>query len=508
MPVAFSAPGVYVEELPSGVRTITGVPTSVTAFVGRCRRGATGPTERPIAVSSWGEFVRVCGDVWADSELPTAVQHYFLAGGVSALIVRVVHEDALADPNVATSTAFDLGGGLVLQASSPGAWANDLRVTVVHPVPPLEPADPQMFHLIIEREVEPGTFVEVEAHRQLSVDPDSARNLQRVLAARSTVLRASTDSPPRPAEVAQDTPSANGNDGAAPTDTEMEAAFDRLQYADIVNLVCVPPYAADGGSPAVTVYDAALAAAEPLRAIVLVDPPDTWGDVATAAAMTGLTGLQSPNVAMTYPAVRASDPTRDGLERAFPPSAFFAGVISKTDATRGVWVSPAGMDARMPGVTGLDQPLTNAEIGQLNQRGVNALVRRGLAGPVIWGSRTSFGADTRASEWKHLAVRRLALYIEESLRRGLQWAVFEPNDAPLHAQIRIAVGGFMQQLFRAGAFAGAQVRDAYEVKCDGETTTPEDVARGIVNIVVRFAPLRPAEFVVLTFQQMAGQAGG
>ncbi|MCR9162481.1 MAG: phage tail sheath family protein [Nannocystaceae bacterium] len=476
------------------------MPTSVTAFVGRCRRGESESTERPIEVSSWGEFVRRCGDVWAQSDLPTAVQQYFLAGGVRALIVRVVHA---ADTTVAS---FDLGGGLELQATSLGSWPNELVVRVEHPNPALGSVDPSTFHLSIGT----GTgddFVAAEVHRLVSVDPSSARNVQRVLRAKSSLLRATTDTAPRPAAIDYTT-SSPGDDGSAPTNTEMEEALERLRLADVVNLICIPPYAASGGSPHPDVYTAAVAVAEELRSMVLVDPPDGWTSVADAASMSGVTSLAHRNVIMTYPAVRAPDPVQDGLERAYAPSAFMAGVISRSDGERGVWFSPAGMDAKLRGVTSLEQPLTEAEIGQLNQRGVNALVERGLAGPVVWGSRTAVGADTRASQWKYIAVRRLALYIEESLRRGLQWAVFEPNDAPLHAQIRMAVGGFMQQLFRDGAFAGSQVRDAYEVKCDAETTTPDDVARGIVNIIVRFAPLKPAEFVVLTFQQMAGQAGG
>lgn len=500
MPTQLSAPGVYVEELPSGVRTIVGVPTSVTAFVGRTRRGVADADARPIAISSWGDFVRNCGDLWAQSELPTAVQQYFLAGGSQALIVRVTHA---ADTTTAT---FVLGGGLVLEATSPGSWPNELVVRVEHPNADLGAAvDPSTFHLSIGT----GTgddFVATEVHRLVSVDPGSARNVQRVLRAQSSLLRATTDTAPRPGE-ADVTPTTDGSDGSPPTDGEMEAAFERLRLADVVNLICVPPYDAAGSDPATAVYDSARVVAEELRAMLLVDPPAAWNSVATAAAMTGLTGLQSPNVVMTYPAVHASDPVRDGLERTFAPSAFLAGVISSNDAKRGVWFSPAGLEAPLRGVTGFDRGLTEAEIGQLNQRGVNALVMRGLAGPVVWGARTAVGADTRASDWKYIGVRRLALYIEESLRRGLQWAVFEPNDAPLHAQIRAAVGGFMQQLFRAGAFAGSQVRDAYDVKCDAETTTAEDAARGIVNIIVRFAPLKPAEFVVLTFQQMAGQAG-
>ena len=123
----------------------------------------------------------------------------------------------------------------------------------------------------------------------------------------------------------------------------------------------------------------------------------------------------------------------------------------------------------------------------------------------MWGARTLAGANALASEWKYAPVRRLALFLEESLYRGSQWVVFEPNDEPLWAQIRLNVGAFMQNLFRQGAFQGTTPRDAYLVKCDRETTTQNDINNGIVNIVVGFAPLKPAEFVIIKIQQLAGQ---
>ena len=127
------------------------------------------------------------------------------------------------------------------------------------------------------------------------------------------------------------------------------------------------------------------------------------------------------------------------------------------------------------------------------------------AGRIVWGARTLQGDDRLASEWKYVPVRRTALYIEESLFRGTQWVVFEPNDEPLWAQIRLNVGSFMHDLFRQGAFQGTTPKDAYFVKCDKETTTQSDINHGIVNIVVGFAPLKPAEFVIIKLQQMAGQ---
>jgi len=153
----------------------------------------------------------------------------------------------------------------------------------------------------------------------------------------------------------------------------------------------------------------------------------------------------------------------------------------------------------------LSYKLTDGENGQLNPIGVNCLRTFPVIGNVVWGARTLEGADLLASEWKYVPVRRLALFIEESLYRGTQWVVFEPNDEPLWAQIRLNVGAFMHNLFRQGAFQGTSPREAYFVKCDGETTTQNDIDLGIVNILVGFAPLKPAEFVIIKIQQIAGE---
>jgi phage tail sheath protein FI len=157
------------------------------------------------------------------------------------------------------------------------------------------------------------------------------------------------------------------------------------------------------------------------------------------------------------------------------------------------------------GVPQLSVPLTDAENGELNPLGINCLRALPPAGRVVWGARTLQGDNRLASEWKYIPVRRTALFIEESLFRGLKWAVFEPNDEPLWAQIRLNAGSFMHSLFRQGAFQGATPREAYFVKCDKETTTQSDIDSGIVNVVVGFAPLKPAEFVVIKIQQIAGQ---
>ena len=196
------------------------------------------------------------------------------------------------------------------------------------------------------------------------------------------------------------------------------------------------------------------------------------------------------------------DPLRDNQLETFAPCGAIAGLYARTDATRGVWKAPAGLDAALTGIDRLEVPLTDDENGVLNPLGVNCLRSFPGLGRVIWGARTMRGTDQLGDEYKYVPVRRLALFLEESLFRGTQWVVFEPNDEPLWAQIRLNIGAFMQQLFRQGAFQGTSPRDAYFVKCDRETTTQDDIDRGIVNIAVGFAPLKPAEFVVISIQQI------
>jgi uncharacterized protein len=182
-----------------------------------------------------------------------------------------------------------------------------------------------------------------------------------------------------------------------------------------------------------------------------------------------------------------------------------AGLYARTDSARGVWKAPAGMEASLANVQKLDYKLSDPENGALNPLAINCLRTFTGYGNVAWGARTLYGEDQRGSEWKYVPIRRLALYLEESLYRGTKWVVFEPNDEPLWAQIRLNIGAFMHSLFRQGAFQGKSPRDAYLVKCDAETTTQDDRNRGMVNILVGFAPLKPAEFVIIKIQQMAGQ---
>jgi phage tail sheath protein FI len=285
-----------------------------------------------------------------------------------------------------------------------------------------------------------------------------------------------------------------------------------LDKADLFNLLCIPPDTRAGDTTA-TVYQSAMTYCQKRRAMLLVDSPAAWSankDTAAARARSGLSALglsgdAARNVALYFPRVLESDPLRNGQSDVFVACGIVAGVTARTDTTRGVWKAPAGIDAAMNGVQALQVNLSDDENGMLNPLGINCLRNLPAAGLVLWGARTARGADQLADEYKYVPVRRLALYIEESLYRGTQWVVFEPNDEPLWAQIRLNVGAFMHGLFRQGAFQGQTPKDAYFVKCDKETTPQDQINLGIVNIVVGFAPLKPAEFVVLKLQQMAGQ---
>ncbi len=502
MAVQPTYPGVYVEEVPSGARTIIGVATSVTAFVGRAARG---DTERWIRCFSFADFERACGGLWSQSELGYAVYHFFQNGGGEALISRVV--------NGAETASLTLDGSLELSAANPGEWGENLRVTISHgsaggldEVP-----DAQTFHLTVF-EVDPDeadfekSIVAREEFLYVSINEDSPRYLRRVLAQQSALIRLSAHSGARPSVCTRQALT-DGDDGADGGEADYQGAIDRLESADTVNMLCVPPPTRDGETSLGT-WSEALAFCQRRRAVLLVDPPPSWSSPDAAADLTGLDSLRSPNSAFFYPSLLVADPLQENRLRSFAPCGAVAGTIARTDGERGVWKAPAGTDARLRGVGAPSRRLTDDENGIINSRGVNALRDLSLVGPVIWGARTGVGADEMASEWKYLPVRRLALNIEESLLRGTRWAVFEPNDEPLWAQLRAAIRSFMHQLFRAGAFQGQKPADAYLVRCDASTTTQADIDRGVVNIIVGFAPLKPAEFVILKFQQIAGQAAG
>jgi uncharacterized protein len=534
MPITPTYPGVYIEEIPSGVRTITGVATSITAFIGRALRGET---NEPVTINSFGDFERTFGGLQANYPMSYAVRDFYLNGGSQAVIVRLFKDPASGDGK-ARLTADNLK----LEAASPGKWGNELTVKIDYAGITDEVAQrfnptfthSDLFNLTVLDNPPNGP---IEVIRNLSVK-EGPRRVDRVLAQESQLVRLQkksdgtpdlpdtipaetpADADPTnpdadPAQIAKFTGGDNSqalDSGAYTGDENNKTGLFSLEKTDLFNLLCIPPDKRDESTPE-TVYQTAMEYCKDRRAMLIVDPPAAWSaNKATAAATArsglgglGLSGVEARNAALYFPRVVQADPLREGQFDTFVPCGVVAGVIARTDVQRGVWKAPAGLDAALNGTQGLDVNLTDEENGILNPLGINCLRSFPVTGRVVWGARTLRGADQLADEYKYVPVRRLALYIEESLYRGTQWVVFEPNDEPLWSQIRLNVGAFMQNLFRQGAFQGKTPQEAYFVKSDKETTTQNDINLGIVNIVVGFAPLKPAEFVIIKIQQMAGQ---
>ncbi|MEM9305176.1 MAG: phage tail sheath C-terminal domain-containing protein [Pseudomonadota bacterium] len=519
MAISPTYPGVYIQEIDSGVRTVVGVPTSIAAFVGRTQKG---PVNEPTPCFNMGEFNRRFGGLWAGSSVSYAVDDFFENGGGQCLIVRLYEEDG-AD-GFATLTA----GSLQLRAVSPGSWGNALTITVTHP----ELADPEgakaaaaKYGLavgdIFDIEVKDTASGLTETFRTLSLKESAGqRRYDRVLESESGLveaLPAAAFSDARPANDATDVAS-DGDDGAALADATYLGDPDRktgihaLRKADIFNLLCIPPDERDGTLDK-SVREGAAAFCAEMRAFYIVDPPADWDANAEEAVTRAKTAqldatdqvlplAYADYAALYFPRLLKRDPLRGGQIDKFPPCGAVAGVMARTDVNRGVFKAPAGIAATLLNTHALTVKLTDAENGVLNPIAVNCLRSFRNVGRVVWGARTLKGLDVLSDDYKYVSVRRLALFIEESLYRSTQWVVFEGNDEPLWAQIRLSIGAFMQRLFRQGAFQGSNPRDAFYVRCDSSTTTPDDINRGIVNIVVGFAPLQPAEFVVISIQQI------
>jgi len=491
MPVVLSYPGVYIEEVPSGVRTITGVATSIALVLGWAPRG---PIDRAVRRTSFADFERTYGGLDARSLLGYSVRHFFENGGADAYVLRIAAGDAV--------TATCAIGDLDISASSPGDWAGDYQVRLTP-----RADDATRFRLDVLHV--PSNGAVVESFENLSMTETDGRFVEAMVNGRSAFIAVDATSTTAPGGATVDLDATlAGSVGTVfgPADAAFRTALlarfgtgtitDRI---DLFNLVFVP------GLVDSMTLQALQGHCRDRRAFLIVDAPDNETVATMPAALANLTGDDAPNSAIYFPWVRAPDPLQNGALRALPPSGYVAGIYARTDSTRGVWKAPAGSDASLSGASGLLIAMSDPENGQLNPRAINCLRTLPVYGNVVWGARTLHGDNDRGSEWKYVPVRRTALFLEESLYRGTQWVVFEPNDEPLWAQIRLNVGAFMQNLFRQGAFQGRTPREAYFVKCDRETTTQNDINLGIVNIHVGFAPLKPAEFVVLRIQQIAGQ---
>ncbi len=539
MPAALTFPGVYVDEVPTGgARPIAAVPTAIAAFVGPVPRG---PTE-VNHITSLDDFERQYGRVQGANPLGVAVYQAFLNGLSEAKIVRVV---PAAGANGAAASTLKLGAAdtdaPTLEAKTVGKWGDNLRARVDY-----EDLDPRegaatLYNLTI-RDV---ASKREERYLSISIAVDSPHTDDVATALRGSQLvtvkekgSARPKESPHPEKEGQDVfgdttkpkppenppgggaapepqkmfyQASGGSEGAENATLDWRAAFDALRKTDIWNLLCVLP--ATHGS---AILDTVLADGARLcidrRAFFIVDPPPAWTDIPSAvnpAKAHPFTGTEfAKSAAVYFPRLRIPDPSpvSSDLHDNVAACGALAGLFARTDAQRGVWKAPAGTGAGFAGVDSFMVPMTDKENGRLNPLGVNCLRTFPGLGKLSWGTRTMAGADSQLDDpsWRYVPIRRLALFIEESLYIGTKWVVFEPNDEPLWSSIRLSVGAFMNRLFRQGAFQGRTPKDAYLVKCDRENNPQDDIDRGIVNILVGFAPLKPAEFVLLHIQQLPG----
>ena len=432
-----------------------------------------------------------------------------------------------ADPAGTASVNLQNAGqpALALTAASPGSWGRRLHAAVVHD----SAANETSYDLILREYDGSNRLIAGEAFTNLSIVQGNPRFAPTIINRDSQWVTATQANGVLPeAQIARAgvgalaqadmTQFTGGGDGALPGtaawDAGAQAAFTDVNDAtlglealnriepEVFNILCLPAVAELPQAAAAAVYADAYRLCRDRRAVLLVDIAEAGNRrdlVIGWLAQLGLANLE--NAAVFFPRVVVANPlTGDTLK--ISSSGTVAGVMARIDGSRGVWKASAGVEAGLRGATPT-RSLTDLQNGELNVRGINAIRSLPVYGSVVWGARTLAAAG---SEWTYFPVRRLALFLEESLRQGLAWVVFEPNDEPLWGQIRLNVESFMQGLFLRGAFQGTSPRQAYYVLCDRSNNPQSDVNLGIVNIEIGFAPLRPAEFVVLKFRQIAGQS--
>ena len=526
-------PGVYVQEVPSKVRSIEGAQTSTTIFVGETERGPIGPTKiksRTEYERYFGGYVRrisTSGSPSADDTSRVLMKHhidgFFQNGGTTAYILRAL--DGWSSAAKSKRQGTDAGGDTsdIIEASSPGVWGNDLSVGLLAS----SDGDADRFRIVVVyASPEDGESSIVEDWDRLSADPDDETYAPDVLK-RSAFIRwiegadvfrpdADTFSTADPEDsvIISEAPAMTGGLGGG-------GALTSANYADLLDERLA---GIDDAALLVAGCDALLTATADadyceftqvfidyvnvrprLDLFFVGDMPAQHGaGTATEAASSTLTALAA-NIttnnfaALYWPWVVVSDPIGVGKNPTLklPPAGYVAGLYGRTDSRRGVWKAPAGTEATLGGTLSLEHVLHDGHSDDLNPKGINALRVIPGAGRVVWGARTL----VPSSEWRYVPVRRTAIYLRTSIYNGIQWAVFEPNDEPLWASLRTTIGAFMEIQFRNGAFAGSTSKEAYFVKVDSETTTEDDQAAGIVNILVGFCPLRPAEFVVVKLSQ-------
>ena len=551
-------PGVYVQEVPPAVRPIEGVSTSTAAFIGVAQKGPvpgtilpSGRPAQPILVTSFTEYTRTFGGFRQDGYLTYAVQAFFQNGGGSLYIVRVIPPPSSPPSNnavAATATVGSGAGALNISAANQGAWGSRIWVLVG----PSSDGDANNFKLQVMYGATAGealgnvveTYDSVTFNGSPTLLPGAsnpASYARQVVNRASEYIAITNDFTGRPANINVNLASSppvlpaqliNGSDGltssinfigAPATDSKVTGtgmyALDKITD---VSLIAIP------GQGDVTTVNRGMeycANERPLQDCFFIGdmgtldviPARTDNGIPTVAtiadaktfATTGIGGQIDKSAgdygAIYFPWIYSPDPIGQGRNPKIllPPSGFVAGIYARIDNTRGVFKAPAGTEAGLAGALAPYVTVSDTEQDVLNPILVNVIRSVPGSGVVVWGTRT-IGSDPG---WRYIPVRRMAIFLRTSIYQGIQWAVFEPNDEPLWATLRLNIRAFMLTQFRAGAFQGSKPDDAFFVLCDRTTTTQQDIDNGVVNIIVGFAPLKPAEFVVLKLSQKVNQPG-
>lgn len=537
MSVTPTYPGIYIQELPSSSHAITPAPTSIAAFIGYSHPYKTRNFGVAQQIFSFIDYETYFGGLFTsgatDASLPRAVYQFFLNGGSSAFVVGL-------QPSIAGSGGTTrLGPGGKSPSTDPVTTDEDGFVFTA-----LEPIDivPMSVTITNVRTISGGTTNgtfdviitygnRIETFRGITLsNQDSPTNPDKLINNKSTLVTVAPGTPngkfgtalnpvPPATITFQDVTSATDVTGFIAADfLPVFDANSSLDNVEIFNLLLIP------GVVDNKVVSTALSFAERKRAFAILDPPPQA--LASGASnahpspiqywMTGLGGSSSgymlptsQNGAIYFPYLVSTDPI---TSRSIPvaPSGFVAGIYARTDADRGVWKAPAGLAATLRNTTGpvASGVMNDPQQGVLNLDSIDCLRTFAGVGTVVWGARTLVASNTAFQQSTYVPVRRMTLFIEQTLLANLRWVVFEPNDEPLWAAIRASIEGFLLSLFRQGALQGDTPSEAFQVKCDSSTTTPADQQNGIVNIVVAFAPLKPAEFVIIKIAQLAGQTAG
>jgi phage tail sheath protein FI len=510
----YLSPGVYIEEIERGPRPIEGVPTSTSAFLGETERGPI----RPRLVTSYNDYKRWFGDVFGnrDRYMPYAANGFFENGGKRLYVCRIVGENAA----VAT-LAF---GGFTLSALSAGAWGNRIWATIVDGSTTNDQKEPIGFRLkvaywsTVPEGFQPFDPFDPENRKRLprptlsedfddlSAEEKSPDYYRKRLEGNSSLVTLDGPAGEKPDNGAgamlaggEDDPGAVGADDfvgrPAGTRTE-EQGLEALNLDAFREVALV--YAPHPFQDSLLITKAVINHCELKRfRFAVIDSDRNQGDSASLDPRSTIT--DTSYAAFYYPWLWVSDP-QTGARKLVPPGGHALGVYARTDTERGVFKAPANEIVR--GALDLEFAIDNGKQDVLNPRGVNAIRSFPGRGIRIWGARTL----SSNSLWKYVSVRRLFIFLENSIYEGTQWVVFEPNEDRLWARVKDTIRFFLRGQWRGGALFGRTEEEAFFITCDRTTMTPDDILNGRLICEIGIAPVRPAEFVIFRIFQNTAEA--